>query len=87
MYNDQNSNYLLTFAKKWRHWGGGSAEDILVEFGLSPSEYFRQLQTLLDERNGAAAHLPLAVHEQLKLICQDRLRTARIQPRANTPER
>lgn len=71
--NDQNYNYMVTFARKRRHRGGGSGEDILVEFGLSQSEYFRQLQSLLRQRIGAAAELPEDLREELTAICRQRL--------------
>lgn len=71
--NDQNYNYMVTFAKKCRHRGGGSGEEILVEFGLSQSEYFRQLHSLLGRRIGAAADLPDDIHRELTAICRRRL--------------
>ncbi|MDF3307927.1 hypothetical protein P3H15_23165 [Rhodococcus sp. T2V] len=71
--NETNFNYMITFAKKWRHRGGGSGEDILVEFGLSQAEYFRQLQMILDERAGAASDLPPDLRHELLSICRSRL--------------
>ncbi|CAG7587384.1 MULTISPECIES: DUF3263 domain-containing protein [Rhodococcus] len=79
MLETDNTNYLLTFARKWRHRGGGSGEDILVEFGLSQREYFRKLLSLLDQRIGAAADLPLPIRQQLTQICHLRLRDRRAQ--------
>jgi hypothetical protein len=75
--NETNFNYMITFAKKWRHRGGGSGEDILVEFGLSQAEYFRQLQILLNERIGAAAALSPDLRCELRSICRTRLRDGR----------
>ncbi|GAB2634812.1 hypothetical protein ABI214_16820 [Prescottella soli] len=82
--HDHNYNYMVTFAKKRRHWGGGSGKDILTEFGLSQSEYFRQLQSLLDQRIGAAADLPEGLREELTAICQQRLGRLSV-PTANRP--
>ncbi|RZL78928.1 MAG: DUF3263 domain-containing protein [Rhodococcus sp. (in: high G+C Gram-positive bacteria)] len=77
MHETDNTNYMLTFARKWRHWGGGSGEDILVEFGLSQREYFRKLLVLVDQRIGAAADLPHPIRQQLTHICHSRLRDRR----------
>lgn len=38
---------LLAFAATWCPYGGGSARDILVTFGLSELEYFGRLRALL----------------------------------------
>ncbi|MDV6271213.1 hypothetical protein [Rhodococcus globerulus] len=83
--DDQNYNYMITFAKKWRHWGGGSGEDILMEFGLSQSECFRQLQTLLEQGIGAAADLPEGLREELTIICQQRLGRRHVSRAHRTP--
>ncbi|MGC0367130.1 hypothetical protein ABH922_005182 [Rhodococcus sp. 27YEA15] len=76
--DDQNYNYMVTFAKKWRHWSGGSGEEILIEFGLSQSEFFRRLHKVLGERTGSAADLPEPLREELKTICQQRLRAGTV---------
>src|SRR6476619_1183991 len=51
-----DNDHLLAFALKWRHWGGGSAGDILVEFGLTPTMYFQRLRHYL--HSGSAPSLP-----------------------------
>lgn len=71
--DESNSNYMITFAKKWRNHGGGSGEDILTEFGLSQAEYFRELQILLDECIGTARDLSPALRHELQSICRTRL--------------
>lgn len=45
-----NARDLVAFASKWRHWGGGPAEDIFIEFGLTVPEYCRRLRTALNSR-------------------------------------
>lgn len=69
-----NSNYMITFAVRWRHWGGGPGEDIFVEFGLSQREYFMKLLSLLEFNIGVAADLAPAVRGEIVQICHDRLR-------------
>ncbi|TJZ76055.1 hypothetical protein FCG67_18755 [Rhodococcus oryzae] len=64
---------IMNFALKWRHWGGGSAGDIFIEFGLTPVEFFRRLEAFLNA--GAANHLPTDVAQQLRNICRGRLAT------------
>lgn len=38
---------LITFARAWAPYGGGTAEDIFVTFGITPYEYFTRLAALL----------------------------------------
>ena len=61
---------LLTFALKWRHWNGGPAEDIFVEFGITPTQFFRRLRRNLT--NGLY-ELPPQIVDQLEDICDLRL--------------
>ncbi|KXF52495.1 hypothetical protein AXA44_47365 [Rhodococcus sp. SC4] len=72
---------MLNFAQKWRHWGGGSREEILVEFGLSQGVYFQHLLSQLNQRIGIAAGLPAPVLHQLAQKCRSRLRDRRTHPR------
>lgn len=44
---------ILDFARRWLPYGGGTAEDILVEFGIGEREYFRRLGEILDGVVGA----------------------------------
>jgi hypothetical protein len=68
---ENSDDDILAFALKWRHWGGGSAEDILVEFGLSPADYFQRLQTRVEDV--ATEPLPPEIVHQLTSICRTRL--------------
>lgn len=64
---------LVEFAEQWYPFGGGSAEDIFVEFGLTPEAYFERLSDALDV---GIAGLSSEVHEALRRICNQRLRSA-----------
>ena len=64
---------LLEFAERWYPFGGGSAEDIFVEFGLTVDAYFERLSDALDADVGG---LSPAVHEALQRICNQRLHSA-----------
>ena len=53
--SDTDARHMLDFAARWRHGGGGSAEDIFVLYGLSSQVFFERLQSLI--RTGPAQHL------------------------------
>jgi hypothetical protein len=40
---------ILEFARRWLPYGGGSAEDLLVEFGMTPAGYLDRLRRVLDK--------------------------------------
>ena len=63
---------ILTFARSWYGYGGGSAEDIYVEFGLHPKTYFERLKALLD--SPAAADIDESTRERIRAVCARRLR-------------
>ncbi|WP_030173773.1 MULTISPECIES: hypothetical protein [Actinomycetes] len=64
---------LVEFAEQWYPFGGGSAEDIFVEFGLTPETYFERLSDALDV---GVPGLSPEVHEALQRICDQRLHSA-----------
>ncbi|MFZ2173329.1 MAG: hypothetical protein WAW17_04720 [Rhodococcus sp. (in: high G+C Gram-positive bacteria)] len=72
-----DNNAMLSFAVKWRHWGGGPDEDIFIEFGIPPHQFFHRLRRLL---TNCGSQLPPHVVEQLIEICDDRIQipTARV---------
>lgn len=39
---------MIDFLRRWHVYGGGRADDIMVGFGLAPSEYFRRVRMLLE---------------------------------------
>jgi hypothetical protein len=63
---------LVEFALRWQPYGGGSAEDIFVEFGLTEKVYFERLSDVL---YAGAAVLTPAAHAALRAICTSRLRS------------
>lgn len=62
---------MLAFALKWRHWNGGPDEDIFVEFGITPPEFFHRLRVLLtrDRWN----RLDPEILDQLVKVCDERI--------------
>lgn len=64
--------HLIAFARVWSHYGGGSAEDIFVEFGLTENEYFTRLDKVLRKRS---PDISLAADElaRIKRVCGARL--------------
>lgn len=66
-----DNDAMLAFAVKWRHWNGGPGEDIFVEFGIGPTQFFHRLRQLLtdDRRIKLTPHLI----EELLNICGSRL--------------
>ncbi|MGW4773458.1 hypothetical protein ACWEO2_36165 [Nocardia sp. NPDC004278] len=65
---------MLAFAVKWRHWNGGSAEDIFIEFGVDSTEFFRRLRQLLTGKRRPNITPPMI--KELLSICDTRLRRA-----------
>jgi hypothetical protein len=46
-----NEAAMLEHAVRWRHWNGGSDEDIFVEFGISAPQYFQRVRRILTGSN------------------------------------
>lgn len=53
---------LMTFAMQWYRYGGGSGEDIFVEFGLTEVAYFQRLLVLVTD---GATGLPADVRAEV----------------------
>ncbi|QHE70802.1 hypothetical protein GFS60_04393 [Rhodococcus sp. WAY2] len=62
---------ILSFALQWQHYGGGSNEDIYVNFGLSPRQYFMRLLRILR----GPTELEIRVISELNELCASRLGT------------
>jgi hypothetical protein len=62
---------LVEFAEQWYPFGGGSAEDIFVEFGLTAEAYFKRLS---DALHVGVPGLSPEVDEALRRVCDQRLR-------------
>lgn len=62
---------MLAFAKRWHPYGGGSGEDIRVEFGLSVVEFYRRVAALLGDD---VLPMKLDAHEVLSIrgVCRRR---------------
>ncbi|MCE4266429.1 MULTISPECIES: hypothetical protein [Rhodococcus] len=67
--NDHDA--ILTFALKWRHWNGGPAEDIFVQFGITPDQFFRRLHSILEVEE--QSDLSPEIAAELAYICDLRL--------------
>lgn len=62
---------MLDFARRWYPYGGGTAEDILVEFGIGEREYFRRLTEIID---GLRSSDPdSAVYAAMRSVAAERL--------------
>jgi hypothetical protein len=61
---------MLDFARRWYPYGGGSAEDILVEFGIGERDYFKRLTDVLDAQAGPDGD---AVVAAIREVCTRRL--------------
>ena len=69
----------LEFALRWRHWGGGDDEDIFIQFGLHPHQYFLRVRKLLS--TSAAETLSFDEKDHNRRICQARLAQPQRAPR------
>ena len=71
-FTSDRASELVEFAVTWRHWGGGEASDIFVQFGISAQEYFERLESTLAD--GRYSNDPQLRVELIKL-CRMRLRS------------
>ncbi|MCK0516027.1 DUF3263 domain-containing protein [Williamsia sp. DF01-3] len=62
---------MLDFARRWYPYGGGSADDILVEFGIGERDYFERLTDVLDT-DQAGGH-DQSVVTAIRQVCTRRL--------------
>ncbi|WP_032374083.1 hypothetical protein [Rhodococcoides fascians] len=77
MPNITTDDSIAEFARLWGPFGGGSAEDIFVTFGLSPAEYFRRLRELVRSKPDLFGNFAPALDE----LCARKL-SDRTPPRA-----
>ncbi|KAF0956959.1 hypothetical protein [Rhodococcus sp. T7] len=73
---DANDEFLLDFAARWVHFGGGSAEEIFLTFGWNEARYFGRLRYLATRR-----FVPIddVLRQRLLAVCAERL------PPSSTP--
>jgi hypothetical protein len=62
---------MIDFIRSWHRFGGGSARDIFVEFGLPEHEFFRRTLELLQTRLFAGMTEDTA--EYIRKVCRWRL--------------
>ncbi|MGW4340671.1 DUF3263 domain-containing protein [Rhodococcus koreensis] len=49
MSNTANEDaQILDYARRWLPYGGGTAGDLLIEFGLTPARYLNRLEAIID---------------------------------------
>ncbi len=65
---------MFRFIIIWRTYGGGSAEEIFEQFGLSEHEFFSRVMALTD--SAAAWMLGDALVQDIRELCLMRLRAA-----------
>jgi hypothetical protein len=63
---------MVDFARRWYPYGGGSAEDILVEFGIGERDFFQRLADVLDS-NQAARQDDENIVAEIRQVCTRRL--------------
>ncbi|WP_160094417.1 DUF3263 domain-containing protein [Rhodococcus sp. T7] len=56
---------ILEFAWRWLPYGGPTAEDILIEFGMTTARYEQQLLLLLDSE--VSRSVPPDAHARLRI--------------------
>ncbi len=66
---------MIEFIRRWHRFGGGSARDIFVEFGLAEHEFFRRTLELLQTRPFAGINEETA--DYIRKVCRWRLSVVR----------
>lgn len=64
---------LVNFAAKWHPYGGASAEEIMVTFGLTPELYELRLGHALDFYRSEQLHLSQELHRNMRSFCWKRV--------------
>ena len=67
---------LVAFAARWYPFGGASAEDIMLTFGLQPSLYYTRLGHVLDYYTSTQLGVSAEIHAQLRERCWARIHAA-----------
>ena len=63
---------MVAFALRWMPYGGGPAEEILVDFGIAPRTYFTRLHELLTD-SASPVELEQTRIDALLEVCRRRL--------------
>lgn len=69
--NNSLEESILAFGRSWHGYGGGSDEDIYVQFGLPARSYFERLARLLD--GPVASTIDGDTREKMRAVCTRRL--------------
>lgn len=64
---------MLEFARGWHRFGGGSAQDIFVEFGLNEQEFFSRVLSLVGAPAPSGPGIPSTTDIQIRKVCRWRL--------------
>ena len=65
---------IIEFIRRWHRFGGGSARDIFVEFGLPEHEFFRRTLELV--QTGPFTGVDEQTAEHIRKVCRWRLSAA-----------
>ncbi|GAC69451.1 hypothetical protein [Gordonia soli] len=74
-----DSQRMLVFAQRWVPFGGGSADDIFTEFGVTERVFFLRLRHLT--RSLAPSAIDDVTRRSLERICSARLDTGAVRAR------
>ena len=61
---------MLDFALRWVDFGGGPAEDIFVEFGVSDKVFYQRVGSLISQRRVLESD---SLRENLLQVCRGRV--------------
>ncbi|TQR84316.1 hypothetical protein D8S82_22480 [Mycobacterium hodleri] len=64
---------MLEFVRRWHRFGGGSAQDIFVEFGLNEQEFFSRVLHLVGAAAPAGPGVASTADNQIRKVCRWRL--------------
>ncbi|MDH6288222.1 hypothetical protein M2275_003128 [Rhodococcus opacus] len=60
---------LVTFAARWHPFGGAPADEVLINFGMTPEAYQLRLGHLLDYYSADRLQLPHRQHQDMLSMC------------------
>jgi hypothetical protein len=64
---------IASLASRWHPFGGVPAEEIMVNFGLTPRRYRVRLKYLLDSCTSFELDLTPEMHSALRTRCRDQI--------------
>lgn len=69
-----DARQMMEFARTWSQYGGGEAEDIMVNFGLTEKQYFERIIQLLPVSSSSSDP---DLHKLIRSTAMKRLRQQR----------